>query len=170
MRLWACGQRGEVVLPRGMWPRCPHVHNHFVGEAHSVAPDAHRRPVAERLVWAPAIVESEPLRDAGMRFAAVGIVLQIDVLIFERAPQPLDEDVVHAAPASVHRDSNASIFENAGESRARELAALIAVEISGGPERARASSRASTQNDASIVFDSRHDNTARLAQSMIATR
>ena len=44
------------------------------------------------------------------------------------------------------------------------------LKISGWPKRASASSRASTQNATSIVFDSRQASTARLAQSMIATR
>ena len=38
------------------------------------------------------------------------------------------------------------------------------------PQRANASSNASTQNEASSVFESRQDNTPRLAQSMTATR
>jgi hypothetical protein len=42
--------------------------------------------------------------------------------------------------------------------------------ISGVPKRASASSSASRQNEMSMVFDSRHASTARLAQSMIATR
>src|SRR5713226_6242314 len=44
------------------------------------------------------------------------------------------------------------------------------LKISGRPKRAKASSSASTQNETSIVFDSRHASTARLDQSMIATR
>jgi hypothetical protein len=44
------------------------------------------------------------------------------------------------------------------------------LKISGLPQRANASSNASTQNEASSVFESRQDNTARLAQSMTATR
>jgi len=44
------------------------------------------------------------------------------------------------------------------------------LKISGLPKRASASSSAERQNDTSIVFDSRQASTARLAQSMIATR
>jgi hypothetical protein len=44
------------------------------------------------------------------------------------------------------------------------------LKISGRPNRASASSSAATQNPASIVFESRHDKTARLAQSITATR
>jgi len=44
------------------------------------------------------------------------------------------------------------------------------LKISGLPNRARASSSAETQNPASIVFDTRQASTARLYQSMIATR
>jgi hypothetical protein len=41
---------------------------------------------------------------------------------------------------------------------------------SGRPKRASASSSAETQNETSMVLGSRHASTARLAQSMIATR
>jgi hypothetical protein len=44
------------------------------------------------------------------------------------------------------------------------------LKISGRPNRASASSSAATQNPASIVFESRHDKSARLAQSITATR
>ena len=44
------------------------------------------------------------------------------------------------------------------------------LKISGLPKRASASSSASSQNDTSMLFHSRHASTARLVQSMIATR
>src|SRR6476620_465913 len=44
------------------------------------------------------------------------------------------------------------------------------LKISGLPNRSRASSSASMQKSASIVFETRHDSTFRLAQSMTATR
>jgi hypothetical protein len=43
------------------------------------------------------------------------------------------------------------------------------LKMSGLPKRMSASSSAPTQNDTSIVFDSRHASTARLAQSITAT-
>jgi hypothetical protein len=47
---------------------------------------------------------------------------------------------------------------------------LRIAEISGLPYRARGSSSAARQNEVSIVLEIRHARTARLAQSMMATR
>ena len=44
------------------------------------------------------------------------------------------------------------------------------LKISGRPNRAMASSSASKQNSTSSVFDTRQDNTLRVAQSITATR
>ena len=74
------------------------------------------------------VVEVDPSADAGPGFAAVGVGFQMDFLIFDRAPQPLDEDVVHEAAASVHRDRDPGRFQFAGERRAGELCALVGVE------------------------------------------
>jgi type I site-specific restriction-modification system R (restriction) subunit len=45
------------------------------------------------------------------RFAPVGTVFEVDVLVLERAPQPLDENVVEETAAPVHRDADAAPFE-----------------------------------------------------------
>ena len=60
--------------------------------------------------------------------AAVGDLVQIDRLIFLRAPQPLDEDVVPAPAPAVHRDPDAGRLQAPGEGEAGELAALVGVE------------------------------------------
>ena len=50
-------------------------------------------------MWALAVVELEVAADlhSGLADRLVGV--QVDVLVFERAPQPLDEDVVSPAAA-----------------------------------------------------------------------
>src|SRR2546427_13177767 len=107
-----------------------------------------------------------------------GIGVEVDLLVFEAAPQPLDEDVVHVAALAIHADGDRVTLQGVGEIVAGELAApslrwgrlWSVLKISGRPKRASASSSASTQKSAPSVFDSRQASTARLCQSMIATR
>ena len=49
-------------------------------------------------------------------------------LVFDRAPQPLDENVVHETTAPVHRNRDTCGLEPASEGGAGELRALIGVE------------------------------------------
>jgi len=59
----------------------------------------HGRAVLEYLVRTLVIVKANPRFDAGASLAAIGVAFEIDVLIFERAPQPLDEHVVQSTPS-----------------------------------------------------------------------
>ena len=95
-RLWACGQRSGVVQPPASVPG-DHVHSRFA----AAAPDRHGRPVGQRLVGTAIVVEGDPGADPGARRAAVGIGFQVDLLVFQASPQPLDEDVVEPAAASM---------------------------------------------------------------------
>ena len=74
------------------------------------------------------IVEVDPLADDPVRLEAVGQLVQIDRLVFERPPQTFDEDVVHVPAPSVHRYRDLRVLENTGELEAGELAALIRIE------------------------------------------
>src|SRR5438477_9043792 len=56
-----------------------------------------RRAVAEALMRALVIVEAEPCANAGLGLGDRRIGVEIDLLVFEAAPQPFDEDVVHVA-------------------------------------------------------------------------
>lgn len=56
------------------------------------------------------------------------IVLQVDFLIFDTAPEPFNEDVVRCSTASVHTDGDLSLFENADKSTTGELNTLIRIE------------------------------------------
>src|SRR6266478_9878834 len=126
-RLWRCGQRGSVVQA------CPqdkrHIHSLAIEPAGgAVTPDRHRCPVCQRLVRALEIVKGHPRSDAGFGLAAVGIALEVDVLVLQAAPQTFDEHVVHPTPAAVHGDLDVCRHQRAGEGRAGELAALVGVE------------------------------------------
>ena len=74
------------------------------------------------------VVEVNPLADDAFGHEAVSQLVQIDHLVFQRPPQALDEDVVHAPAPPVHRDRDPGVLENAGEVEAGELAALVGVE------------------------------------------
>ena len=113
------------------------------------------------------IVKIDPVADDPFGFEAIRQLVQIDRLVFERAPQPLDEDVVHAAAPAVHRDGDRRRLEHTGEVEAGELAAprlrggrlWSVLKISGFPYLASASFSASMQNRTSMVFDNRQART-----------
>src|ERR1035438_2390710 len=68
--------------------------------------DRRRRLVGEALVRPFLVVESEILFDPGPCFRHRLVGFQVHLLVFERSPQPLDENVVHAASPSVHADAD----------------------------------------------------------------
>jgi hypothetical protein len=72
-----------------------------------------------------ALVEVEIAADrgAGIRHPVVGA--QINLLVFDAAPQSLDEHVVAPGALAVHADRNAVGGEHAGEGRPGELRALV---------------------------------------------
>jgi hypothetical protein len=121
-------------------------------------------------MWASAIVEIQVAPDRGSRLADTVVGPQVDLLVFDAAPQPLDEDVVSPRTFAVHADRDAVLDQQAGERGARELRALAVLKISGLPCFTSASSNVSTQNVASMVIDTRHDRTRRLNQSSTTAR
>src|ERR1700761_592019 len=54
--------------------------------------------------------------------------MNVYTLVFQAAPQPLDEDIIHPSPPSVHRNAYTRRPQNTGKPRRGELAALIGVE------------------------------------------
>jgi len=134
--LWVCGRRRA-------FPRFPS----WLGKRGSAAgrqrrssthPQAFlinlpRCAIAEALVRALVIVETEPGANTGLGFGHCQISVKVDLLVFEAAPQPLDKDVVHAPAVAVHADHDPVPFQGAGKVVAGELAALIGIEDLGEP-------------------------------------
>src|SRR6184192_1219846 len=68
------------------------------------------------------------IADAGLGLAAVSVALEINVLVLERAPQSLNEDVVHPASTTVHGDFDRGGGQRPSEDGAGELTALVGIE------------------------------------------
>src|ERR1700737_4415072 len=79
----------------------------------------------------PQIIPVEELPKAALLFDAVGRWAQVDPFVLHGPPQALDEDVVVAAPASVHADLDFMIPQRLGELITGELRPLIGIEDAG---------------------------------------
>ncbi len=65
--------------------------------------------------------------------------MQVDALVFQGSPQPLDEDIIEEPPLSVHRDAHAGPAQTVCPDEGSELAALIGIHYIGRAERKRCS-------------------------------
>src|SRR6187200_47031 len=74
------------------------------------------------VVVADPVPQSGPQRRAGLER------MNVYTFIFQTAPQPLDEHIIHPAPPPVHRNAHTRRPQNAGKARRGELAALVGVE------------------------------------------
>lgn len=79
-------------------------------------------------MWAFGVVEGEVAAEAGQGILGRLVIVQIDLLVLDAAPEALDEDVVEGAAAAIHTDLHACGLEARGEREAGELGTLIGVE------------------------------------------
>lgn len=116
------------------------------------------------------VVELNPVINDPFCLESVSNFMQVDGLLFQRPPQPLNKDIVEVSPLP-----SIDIFMSALVKVVIHPAPLYWLPwsvfiIAGLPYRAIASSNASTQKLASNVLESHQVKTLRVAQSMIATR
>lgn len=94
--------------------------------------DFHRREVAAVAVMDAVrsllVVEAEEDREVGLGFDLRAVALEVDLVMLDRAPQPLDEDVVEAAALAVHGQLHAGREQRLGKLGGGKLAALVGVE------------------------------------------
>src|ERR1700676_4831173 len=129
------------------------------------------RPSVKARMRTLAVVEVQIPADRGARLADAVVGPQIDLFVFDRAPEPLDKHVVAPRPLAVHADRDGVVEQQAGvKSWPVNWLPWSVLKISGLPCRASASSTASRQNATSIVIDTRHARTRRLNQSTTAAR
>ena len=84
--------------------------------------------VAEGAVRAVVIVEADEAFEVGVGLDLGLVAFEIDLIVFDGPPEPLDEDVVEAAPLSIHREFHAKGEQWLGKFGRGELAALVGVE------------------------------------------
>lgn len=74
------------------------------------------------------VVEVQISADPGAGFRDAGIGPQVNLLVFDGAPEALDEDVVPPGALAIHADLDLSSGQHFDELGRSELAALIGVE------------------------------------------
>ena len=70
--------------------------------------DLVRGTAVQGLVTSSAVVELEVVAEPFPGLGAVLICLEVDLLVFDAAPKPFDECVVHPAP-TIHADGDAVV-------------------------------------------------------------
>jgi len=73
------------------------------------------------------VIIEPPAQPLPQRLAGVECV-QVNVLVLEGPPEPLDKDVVLAAAPTVHADSHVIVFQHLGKGVAGKLSALVGIE------------------------------------------
>ena len=74
-----------------------------------------------------AVVEPYPVIDGPLGLETVIDFVQIDCLLLQRSPEPLNEDVVQIAAPPIHRNFDIGLRECLDLIRARVLATLIRI-------------------------------------------
>jgi len=74
------------------------------------------------------VVMGKPDCQVFEKLSSIFICLKVDPLVFQGAPETLDEDVVLEAPPAVHADPDIPCLENRGESFTGKLASLVGIE------------------------------------------
>src|SRR5690554_8033653 len=74
------------------------------------------------------VVVVHPDTDLLFSLPKVAKRIEVNAFVLERAPQPLDEHVIHPLTFTIHRDADAVSFQNVRPLPARELTALVCVE------------------------------------------
>jgi len=87
-----------------------------------------RRLGLQAWMGATIIEELDVLADSASGFADRVVSMQINLFVFDRAPEAFHKNIVTPAAFAVHADGDALLLQSAGEVDTGELAALIGVE------------------------------------------
>ena len=86
-----------------------------------------RGPIAQRLVESFRIVELEVSLQVAPRVGNRRVLVNVNLLVFDAAPETLNKNVVEGPAPTVHADSDVLVLQYFNECRAGKLNALIGV-------------------------------------------
>jgi hypothetical protein len=129
-----------------------------------------RNQIVKSLMGPLSVVKPKPLSQALSQFGSVAKRPQIKVLILERPPQPLDENIGLDSATAIHADSHIVRLEQISKGGSGELSPLIGIEDFRCSKTADGLLNGLDTKIATRVLDTRQDKTLRLCQSMTATR
>lgn len=84
--------------------------------------------IVQRLMRTLVIVKHEVLLQALVSLIKRFIGFRIDLLIFDRPPEPFDKDMVMRPSSTIHTDPDPGLRQATGKGEAGELGALVGVE------------------------------------------
>jgi len=74
------------------------------------------------------IIELEVAGKTHPRLARCGVLVEIDFLVFDRAPQAFGKDIIQGAAPPIHADAHACRFHEPDVLRTGKVAALVAIQ------------------------------------------
>ena len=86
-----------------------------------------RRLIVQRLMQPLVVIEREEFTKTRLRLGHCPIIVDENILVFDRPPQPLNEDIVEKSPPTIHADLNPGILQPPEVILARKLRPLVRV-------------------------------------------
>src|SRR3989338_1424464 len=85
------------------------------------------RFIIQRLMNSTQVVKIEVFSQSGLSLRDGLVAFEINVLVFDRTPQALNEDIVQRPTAAIHADRNSLLDENPCKLHAGKLATLVGI-------------------------------------------
>ena len=84
--------------------------------------------ISQTLMWSFVVIEGKVFTQTVDQSGYRSVLVDVNVLILYRAPEPLDKDIVQSPPPTIHTDLDFGCAQNRGKSMDRELTSLVRVE------------------------------------------
>jgi len=128
-----------------------------------------RGQIVKRLMRTLSTIELKPLSEALSQLGAIVKRPKVKILILQRPPKTLNENIILDTATTVHADLHMMRLEHIGEGSGGKLSTLIGIKDFRPAEAAKRLGKG-LDTKFGRVLDTRQDKILRLYQSMTATR